>query len=317
MAYTTLLTPTSAPTPPNASPANAPQKTKSIDLFTAAFTREPWPIRFRGWHVEGQQTLIEWRTSTIDHPYWTYFDWVFETLLRLGGNMIKPSTNKPGSPEVARAQLWGLLITQETLLPAGRWHLGSGQERAWVQLHLRRFPRGIRTRLEAGVLKYPRPENVIWTLGYRGHGDEPFWEKAPGRFTTDPERGAIISRALAKQVEIVKKHCGQHKPTFIHNTWMEGTRLYKQGHTRVPPEAIIVWADNGYGSFRSLIAAGRDASQVEPCCPASPSPPEVTAYIFTSRCGTSTSRSSPSGARPGGCRTSSAKPSTKAPPGTS
>lgn len=246
---------------------------EQIDLTNVDFTSATPPIRFRGWHVEGVNTLEHWRQPGQTHnPYWLYWDWILETLLRCGGNMVKPNTNNPRSPEVSRAQQWGLLITQEHATPfgVGMWEIGSdipkvpgGSE---FNANYDDFPEVFEAAWQDGLRAYPNPKEVIWTLAHRGRGDKPFWEVDPERYPTDEKRGEVITRVLQRQADMVREALPDAAPVFIHNTWMEGNRLYKQGHTRVPDDTpentIVVWADNGYGTFRAMIAEGCEPSQI-------------------------------------------------------
>jgi hypothetical protein len=242
-----------------------PPRQKDIALSNLDHDSVAPSFRFRGWHMERVEDIFGWRTPDGQFGYHCFWEKVCETLLRLRGNMIKPSTNVPSSPEVAICQRMGLLITQEHGAPLGFWNGGFRDcPGGFPSFH--RNPRPFLEAWEKSIRLYPRPENVLWTTGFRGAGDRPFWIDDPSA-ATDAERGAIISAALRAQVDLVKRHYGHHNPVFIHNLWMEGVRLFREGHVRVPEEALIVWADNGYGTFRAMLAAGCDASQM---CPALP-----------------------------------------------
>jgi hypothetical protein len=85
---------------------------------------------------------------------------------------------------------------------------------------------------------------VVWTVGYRGKHDRPFWEDEP-ELKTPEERGAVITKAIAKQVEMIRR---QHPDAdIIANMWMEGSDLYLKGLLKLPEGVTLVWADNGAG----------------------------------------------------------------------
>ncbi len=246
-------------------PARCPIVLKDPD-FTAA----PPAFRFRGWHIESHGLMSPWRgTAEHQHANWERF---FETLLRCGGNMVKPEINRPESLEVATAQRMGLLITQEHGCPfgVGMWEVGAG-----VPGFDYSYERSAETYLEAwedGLRRYPDPTKVIWTVAFRGRGDRPFWETDPERYDTDAKRGALIERVMQAQKALVEKHLGRGAAPLIFNAWMEGNRLLSEGHLHPPEGAYTVWADNGYGSFRSMIAEGCPPEQVKDILPASPPP---------------------------------------------
>lgn len=100
----------------------------------------------------------------------------------------------------------------------------------------------------------------------------------PPRYDTDAKRGAAITRVLEAQRELVLRHFGHLAPQFIHNTWMEGNRLVQEGHTRVPEGVHVVWSNNGYGSFRSMVAEGCRLDQIKPNLPDDPPPGEHGVY---------------------------------------
>ena len=108
---------------------------------------------------------------------------------------------------------------------------------------------------------------MLWTVGYRGLNDYPFWKDEPG-FDTDAERGALISKAIEAQVAVVKEFNSSHngggktnpefnsshdgggktsRPEFFTYLWSEMTRLFVHGHLKVPDGVTVVHADNGNG----------------------------------------------------------------------
>lgn len=226
-------------------------------------------FRFRGFHLERIDDIHGWKSADGKAGFHVFWEKVFETLLRLRGNMVKPGTNEPTSREVALAQKMGLMVTQEHGAPLGSWGGSVRTRDRKADYSFRKNRKAFLAAWDASIRSYPRPENVIWTIGFRGRGDNPFWIDDPSA-KTDAARGAIITEVLQAQVDLVKRRCGRFKPTFIHNLWMEGVRLYREGHVKVPAEAHIVWADNGYGTYRAMLAAGCDPSQMCPALPGKP-----------------------------------------------
>jgi len=245
---------------------NRPARRDAIEVKNVHHISVPAAFTYRGWHVENVQTLKQWRDAKGRDRYWPYWEHILETLLRLGGNMVKPNTNDPDSPEVALAQRMGLLITQEHCCPlgVGMWNIHSDDPE--FKYNFDDHPEVFIRHWAEAIDKYPDPKKVIWTLGFRGKGDRPFWMDEPERYPTDAARGELISRVLRIQQELVQSRVPDAQ--FIHNTWMEGNRLVSHGHTRPPAGTHVVYADNGYGTFRSMIAEGCDHDQVASILPA-------------------------------------------------
>ena len=51
--------------------------------------------------------------------------------------------------------------------------------------------------------EYPRNIEVLWSVGFRGQNDYPFWQDDPNAPTTDEGRAGIIRSAIDTQMAIV------------------------------------------------------------------------------------------------------------------
>jgi hypothetical protein len=60
-------------------------------------------------------------------------------------------------------------------------------------------------------------------------------------------RGELISRAMAKQYEIVRSVDPRPNPPATTTLWMEGAELHAAGHLKFPEGITIVFADHGPG----------------------------------------------------------------------
>ena len=85
---------------------------------------------------------------------------------------------------------------------------------------------------------------VVWTVGYRGKHDQPFWTDERD-LKTPEQRGEVITRAIARQVELVRKV--HPDAPIIANMWSEGAELYHEGLIKLPAGVTLVWPDNGAG----------------------------------------------------------------------
>ena len=101
-----------------------------------------------------------------------------------------------------------------------------------------------------------KDKEVVWTVGYRGKHDRPFWKDEKGRMTPEAA-GAVITQAIAKQVELIRKV--QPEATIVTNLWAEGAELHRKGHLRLPEGVTVVWPDDGAGLIRDKgkVASGQ------------------------------------------------------------
>jgi Glycosyl hydrolase family 115 len=208
----------------------------------------PPTFRYRGWFTNDEDLLTGWKPGTADGTGISLEVWdkVFEALLRLKGNMIVPGTFIfPDEPQVKAAGERGLIISQHHIEVLGtntyRWPDDKPYSfsahpdllvSAWTQ----------------AVKEYAPNQEVIWTLGYRGRHDRPFWADDASAGSTDAERAATIQRAIAKQTEIVSGL--QKNPFFLMNAWMEAVPFLSSGLLKIPAGVTQVWPDNGHGVIR-------------------------------------------------------------------
>ena len=77
---------------------------------------EPFPIRLRGWFVNDEVLLKAWEVDYSEEKPW---EMVFEALLRCGGNMVIPGTDKNSRKYRKLASDKGLYITHHHAEPLG------------------------------------------------------------------------------------------------------------------------------------------------------------------------------------------------------
>ena len=201
---------------------------------------EPMAVRYRGWFINDEVLLHAW---TLDGRAAGPWEMAFEALLRLGGNMVIPGTDKNAHRYGALAADFGLYVTQHHAEPLG------------AVMFRRAYPH-----LKASYAEHPdlfeglwqaaieaqKDWRVVWNLGFRGQGDCPFWEDDP-RYDTGAARGALISRLIKKQYDMVQRALpGAPCCTNLYGEVME---LYRQGFIELPEGVIRIWADNGYGQM--------------------------------------------------------------------
>src|SRR5690625_1393544 len=156
-------------------------------------------FRWRGWFCNDEDLLTGWAASLqkshgISLRVW---DRIFETILRTGGNFVVPGTFLfPDEPQIKRAADRGLAIGQHHIEVLG---LNTYQWPDELPYSYRTHPEILDAAWSESVLSYPRDIEVIWSIGYRGRHDRPFWYDDPTSAHDDAARGRIISEAIQRQ----------------------------------------------------------------------------------------------------------------------
>ncbi len=211
----------------------------------------PARVKYRGWFINDEVLLDPWKKGEqARREVWRM---AFETILRCGGNMVIPGTDRHGDGLDMLAASMGLILTQHHAELLGAEMFG----RVWPELpgsyrlHPDKFERLWRDAAE----KY-RDCRVIYAIGFRGQGDGAFWHEDPD-FDTNEKRGREISRIMRRQMEIVR----QVSPDalFCTNLYGEMMALYREGWLDLPEGVIKIWADNGFGRMLSRRQGNYDA----------------------------------------------------------
>ncbi len=202
----------------------------------------PFAVRYRGWFVNDEVLISAWTLERSKDKPW---EMVFETLLRCGGNMVIPGTDRNSKKYRSLARDMGLMITHHHAEPLG------------AEMFARAYPE-----LEASYAEHPdkfqglweqalkeqEGYKVIWNLGFRGQGDKPFWADDP-RYDTVEARGELMGRLIKLQYDLVqKRYPGAVCATNLYGETME---LYRDGYLKLPEKVIKIWGDNGFGAMVS------------------------------------------------------------------
>ena len=200
----------------------------------------PCRVRYRGWFINDEVLLHAWRLHGSEDGPW---EMAFEALLRLGGNMVIPGTDRNAHRYAALASEFGLYITHHHAEPLGARMFA----RAYPELtpSYAEHPELFEGLWEEGI-RAQKGMRVVWNVGFRGQGDAPFWASDP-RYDTPQARGALISQLIRKQVAMV--HAALPGAPCCTNLYGEVMELYRQGHLDLPDDVIKIWADNGYGKM--------------------------------------------------------------------
>jgi hypothetical protein len=238
-----------------------PQKRSSITLPADFAKVYPSPvIKYRGFFPNDEDLLSGWipgsksERTGISLRVW---DNIFETTLRLKGNMIVPGTwIFPDDAQVEAASRRGLIINQHHAIPLGvnvaRWPKD-------VPYNFSTHPEILERAWTNAVATYKPEEDILWSVGLRGLSDSSYASLDPSVRDNDELLAKRISDAIAEQMKIVRAK--YPKAQFVTDLWQEGARLMQKGLLKIPPEVTLVWADTGYGDMQDggRVAAGQGA----------------------------------------------------------
>ncbi len=220
-------------------------------------------FRFRGWFLNDEDLITGWQLSPerrrLVHYYFhrpiadAVYEKVFETALRLRCNFIIPGSYIDLEAACDRkiveaAARRGLFVSQHHTQPLGvsafcfrnYWH-DRGQK---FEFSYTKHPSEMETVWEHYARLWAKYPNVIWQLGLRGAGDRAFWTADSNAPKTDAGRGALVSSAIARQWEMVRKATGATPPATA-TLWAEGSDLHAKGHLKFPEGVAVVFADEG------------------------------------------------------------------------
>ena len=217
-------------------------KTDAVGIGYGQYRSKAPAVKYRGWFVNDEVLIMKWDINGDSAEPWRM---VFEALLRCGGNMVIPGTDKNSKKYRQLASDMGLWITHHHAEPLG----AEMFTRVYPDMepNYTETPELFHKLWEEGI-KAQKDMKVIWGLGFRGQGDCPFWSHdSSGRFDTDEKRGALISEVIELQRRLVLKYVKD--PVFCTNLYGEIMELYESGHISLADDIIKISADNGYGKM--------------------------------------------------------------------
>ena len=217
-------------------------KKRQANIPVGEYVSDGFDIRYRGWFINDEVLISHWDVGVSSEYPW---EMVFEALLRLGGNLIIPGTDRNSKKYAPLAANMGLMITHHHAEPLGAEMFA----RAYPDLSpsYKEHPDLFRKLWKEGIERQ-KGQKVIWNLGFRGQGDMPFWENDPA-YDTSEKRGALISNIIQEQYDMVQKEVPE--AIFCTNLCGEIMELFREGLLTIPEDVIMIWADNGYGKMVS------------------------------------------------------------------
>lgn len=224
-----------------------PAKRTSVAVPANLSRNFPSPLfRYRGFFINDEDLLTGWAPGEVsDHSGIAkpVMDRIFETILRLKGNMVVPGTwTFSSDPQMKWAGERGLILNQHHAIPLGmnvaRWPAG-------VPYNYSQHPEILERAWSDAVKGYDPKQEILWSVGLRGLSDTSYSTMDPSVVGNDKRLGELISKAIADQMKIVRSVRPDAK--FVTDLWREGARLVQKGYLTIPPEVTTVWADIGYG----------------------------------------------------------------------
>ena len=224
-----------------------PPRRASVVIPESLDLKFPSPLfQYRGFFINDEDLLTGWAPGEekdktgISLEAWSR---IFETILRLKGNMVAPGTwIFPDDPQVKLAAKRGLIVTQHHAIPLG---LNVARWPKDVPYNYTTNPDVLERAWKNAVRAYQPDQEVLWSVGLRGLSDVTYASMDPSVRDNNAALGQLISKAIADQMGIVRSVRPNAK--FVTNLWQEGARLVQQGDLKIPPEVSVVWADDGYG----------------------------------------------------------------------
>lgn len=216
------------------------EKKNEVVIEECEYKSVPMVVRFRGWFFNDEVLMLKWKINGDEKEPWRM---AFEALLRCGGNMTIPGTDKNARLNRQLASDMGLWITHHHAEPLGAEMFARAYPE--VDANFTERPEMF-YKLWEDAVEEQKDYNVVWNLCFRGQGDCPFWSSdTTGEFNTPAKRGAHISNMIKKQCDMVRKHV--KNPVFCTNLYGEIMELYEDGYIDLDESIIKVQADNGYG----------------------------------------------------------------------
>ncbi len=236
---------------------HAPARRGAVEV-PDGFSLTSAPVwRYRGWFLNDEDLLTGWTPGLRDFTGISLATWdkIFEAILRLKGDMVVPGTwIFPYEPQIRAAGERGLIVTEHHVNTLG---LDTYRWPKTKTMSYLKDPQSLEAAWRRAASQYPKGLEVLWSVGFRGQNDYPFWRDDPNAPSSDAGRAAVIRAAIDKQMEIVRG-LDPH-PEFLMNAWREAATFIHEGVLKPPAGATLIWPDNGHGLLedRGAIAAGQ------------------------------------------------------------
>eukprot|EP00730_Choanoeca_flexa_P004249 TRINITY_DN11643_c0_g1_i2.p1 TRINITY_DN11643_c0_g1~~TRINITY_DN11643_c0_g1_i2.p1 ORF type:complete len:828 (+),score=185.36 TRINITY_DN11643_c0_g1_i2:198-2681(+) len=208
-------------------------------------------FKYRAFFVNDEDLFGGLHNDPLGQSVWSMdiLDKLYSTTLRLKANAVLPGTNIfPDNPAYALANRRGLALSSHHYNILGLSPVAQSVA-TWFpeDYNYQSRPDAMLWAWNASAHAWAKFDEVFWTIGYRGAGDEP--AKCLGRCTT-ADKADHVSWAIHNQTELVKKI--QPDAEFYTWLWDEGLSYLESGHLKIPMNTTVVFTDDGNGEVRGL-----------------------------------------------------------------
>ncbi|MBO7663103.1 MAG: glycosyl hydrolase 115 family protein [Clostridia bacterium] len=241
-----------------------PERRETVSVPVQEWKSPARRVRFRSWFVNDEVLFTGWHMEeALRYQVWKR---TFETILRCGGNMVIPGTDREYDGRVLTdmALDLGLWVTQHHSELLGARMFGRVYPDLTPSYVL--YPEKYEALWQEAIDRYAG-KRILWCIGFRGQGDHAFWDDDGSGFDTDEKRGRFISSVMRRQMEMTRAK--DPDALFSTNLYGELMGLYRQGYLTVPEEVVKIWGDNGFGRMIS-----RRQENLNPRVDAMPGPEE-------------------------------------------
>eukprot|EP00164_Ancoracysta_twista_P012158 GFYU01018997.1.p1 GENE.GFYU01018997.1~~GFYU01018997.1.p1 ORF type:complete len:906 (+),score=224.67 GFYU01018997.1:40-2718(+) len=206
-------------------------------------------FRHRGFFINDEDLIAGFGRDPLANSVFS-IDWcdrLYQVLLRLGGNTVILGTAPyPDEESMDLANRRGLYLAEHhiTILGANTFQWPEGLPYSFaVNPEMQEY-------VWRATVAVQKDRNMLWTVGYRGLNDYPFWNDDPS-FDTPAKRGKLIGDAMQKQVDIVNEIAGPDQ-RFCTYLWDEMRDLFKGGYLKIPDGVSAIFADDGTGVIENI-----------------------------------------------------------------
>lgn len=241
---------------------HVPQYQEEVVVKDMLVVDGPQDYRFRGWFINDEDLFEGFcRRGVPEKGYDYHKDYcpliamVVETALRLKQNLLIPCSHvdmdqpeQEGLVELVTRR--GMYISMHHQEPVGvnqqrldQWYKAQGDDTE--NINYVDQPDKYRKIWRHFIHKWAKYPNVIWQLGLRGRGDRPVWYQNDRVPDTAEARGALISKALQEQWDIIAEETGRRDFLSSTTLWMEGMPLYRAGALKFPQGTMVILSDFG------------------------------------------------------------------------